>query len=91
MGIDTLELHLSLEREFHVRIPNDNLGGLWKDRRDFQVRDLVAALEQIVQRDNPAYSRDIALATIQALSQFTGIEESQISLDSWFIRDLGLD
>lgn len=90
MGIDLLQLHLSLEQHLGIVIPNDDLGGLWNARGDIQVRDLADALDRIVQRENPSFSGNVGLVTIDSVSKFTGIERSQISLDSWFVRDLGL-
>lgn len=87
MGLDVIEMIMVLERELKIELKSEDVAAVWGKRKDAQVRDFVAVVEEQVKRQNPADSGSVFELVRQNIAGW-GIKESEISLDSWFKRDL---
>jgi acyl carrier protein len=91
MGLDLIELVMDLERDLQIDLSGNELSGLLGNRHDAQVRDLVTILEQQVKVQKSPFCGSAFGVARQRISQTLNIDESEITLDSWIIRDLGMD
>lgn len=101
MGIDFLDLRFRVEREFKIKIDQNDVQvlldngnateppkGKWAD---IQVRDFVSLIKKQVEVQNPTFEGDVFETVKPLIAECLAIEESEIFLESWFRRDLGME
>lgn len=101
MGIDFLDLRFRVEREFKIKIEQSEVQKLLENGNseessngkwtDIQVRDFVLLIQNQVDVQNPTFNGDVFTVAKPLIAECLAIEESDISLDSWFRRDLGME
>ena len=89
MGLDSLEILLSVEKEFGVVIDDAEAAHLTTPRR---LADYIARCRGGVGADKaPLQDDDIVRRVIRITAAQTGIPEESIHADHRFVQDLGLD
>jgi hypothetical protein len=101
MGIDLLNLKFHIEREFHIRIGQDEMNELIAQGKrpdpppgyfsDIRVRDFTGMVERIVAVQNPAYNGHVVLEVQRQIASTLGVEEWDVTPGAWLVRDLGMN
>jgi acyl carrier protein len=89
MGLESVELVMAWEEHFDIEIPVEIAATLETPRL------VIDAIEQILRRDHPEgphWAREkIEYDVCEIVAEQLGIKRSSFTLDSLFIRDLGVD
>jgi hypothetical protein len=97
MGIDLLDLQFRFERVFKIKLDRTESGSIQAASSmngrhwDIRVRDLVSFIESRIREQNSPHEGDVFEILQRELSACLGVDESKITLDSWMVRDLGMD
>jgi hypothetical protein len=86
MGLDTVELVLSWEKEFDILIPNETAARL-------ETPALAAdAIAEILHSKGRNVDREMIDAVIRRTTlEATGMKEADYRRDGFFVKDFGLD
>ncbi len=89
MGLQSVELVMAWEEHFGIDIPNEVTATLETPRMAI---DLIEQLLQKKSLDNPTWTRDaIERDVCKIIVEQVGIKRKEFTLDSYFIRDMGVD
>lgn len=90
MGLDVVELVMFLEGELEIDLHIDAVSDLWKDQEDILVGEFVDMVERELKIQNSPFLGSVFKTTRRGIAEITGIDESLITLNSWFRYDLDL-
>ena len=86
MGLDSVELVMSWEREFEIRIPNGTAAGL------VTPRDAADAIAEILQAAGRPAAREVIEEVIRTTTlDLTGLDPADYRQDGRFMEEFGLD
>ncbi|QDT22460.1 hypothetical protein [Gimesia chilikensis] len=101
MGIDYLDLLFRAEKRFDIKIPREKAHELLNNGNtsdppsnawtDIRVSDFVGLIETLVSEQNPEYNLEIFESVKQDIIECLHVEESEVTLDAWLYRDLGME
>ena len=86
MGLDTVELIMDFEKAFGIDIPNEAAAEMITPRH---VRDFVVA--EYARHDRHAEPDDIFQKIREMTVVRANVKPEQVTLDTSFVHDLGLD
>ncbi len=99
MGVDFLDLIHRVERELGIQLDESDVGRIIERRvvsegvppiRDIQVGKFVLWVAATVARQNPAFQRDVFEVVRTQIVECLQVEESEVTLEAWLVRDLGM-
>ena len=101
MGTDAIDITFRCEREFGIKLSREDLVGLLGSGNtsnppegawtDLQVRDVVEWVQSSLNDQNVQYERDIFLGVQEILVQCLCVDDDEVTLDAWIVRDLGAE
>ena len=90
MSLDLTGLHLRLENEFGIQLPQTPIEEI-KWEIDPTVRELVDYISKLVAMQNPEQNCRVFERVRSAISRELNIPPSEITMDSHLIRDLRMN
>ncbi len=101
MGIDALDMTFRCEREFGIKLTRADLESLLSNGNtsnppegawtDVQVREVVEWVQSSLDEQGVHYEQDVFLGVQEVLVQCLGVDDDEITLDAWLVRDLGAE
>ena len=101
MGIDLLDLTFRVEKEFGIKLERDGLleflhagntdeppTGAWTDIR---VRDFLEYVRENLERQKVESTTEIYERVCDIIAETLGVDDSEITLDAWLVKDLGME
>lgn len=99
MGVDFLDLIHRVDRELGIQLDWSETGRIIERRvvpegdhpiHDIQVGEFVSWVAAMVARQNPAFQRDVFEVVRTQIVECLQVEESEVTLEAWLVRDLGM-
>jgi len=92
MGLDTVDLVVTIEKTFHISIPNPEAAKIITvgDIHEIVWKHL-SAKPAYLQREKPITRKEIEQAINELISDFAGIKLHEITPEKSITSDLGLD
>jgi acyl carrier protein len=101
MGLDLLDLTFRVEKEFRIKLSKERVLSLAKDssapgtleqpQMDIQVDDFVSLVQATIEEQRVGPGSNVYNRVKKHVAQCLDVEESEISPESWFVRDLGME
>ena len=101
MGMDALDMTFRCERKFDIKLSRQDLEtllasgntqnpprGAWTD---IQVRDVVHWVQSSLNEQNVQYEGDVFVGVQEVLTDCLGVDDEEITLVAWLVRDLGFE
>lgn len=101
MGIGALDMKLRCEKEFNIKLTSNDLSDLLMSGKlddppegawtDLQVQDIVRWVENALEDQEVCYEGVVFCGVQRVLMEASGAEKSEVTLDAWLVRDLGME